>query len=197
MRISQYIRDLGYNLIQIWECEYKLFRRTNTITNKYLYPTEEKYRLSKDKILESIKAGEIFGCVEVDLYVPNKLKSYFEEMTPIFKHFTVKLQDIGAHMQHFVEKHKKSFKSRQYLIGSMFATKILIITPLLCWYMEHGVKVDKVYQLIQFLPKKCFEKFASKISDDRRLGDRHPDFRVIADTSKLIGELNVIIYVTQ
>lgn len=189
MKISQYIRDLGYNLIEIWECEYRSFKRTNTVTNKYLYPTEELFRVTEKEILCGIMDGQIFGCVEVDLAVPDNLKGYFQEMCPIFKHATVKLQDIGLHMQNFLKNSNKVFKDRHYLIGSMFATKILIITPLLRWYIEHGIVVNKIYQLIQFSPVKCFENFASEICDDRRAGDRNPDFQVISDTSKLIGKL--------
>lgn len=154
-----------------------------------MYPTENIFRIqSETQILDYIKDGQIFGCVEVDLHVPEHLKTYFEELTPIFKHATVRQQDIGHHMKNYLKESKKVFKERRYLIGSMFATKILIITPLLRWYLEHGVKVSKVYQLIEFSPLKCFENFASQISNDRRAGDRNPNLKVIADTSKLIGK---------
>ena len=185
--IAQYIIDSGYNLIEIWECEYGIFRRANTIINTYLYPTEDKYRLSEREILDGIKENKIFGAVEVDLHVPDHLKSYFSEMTPIFKHGTVNFENIGQHMQTFVNESGTIFKKRYYLIGSMFATKILLITPLLQWYIDHGIVVSKIHQLIQFSPKKCFEQFAESVSDDRRAGDLNPNLKVIADTSKLIG----------
>ena len=187
--ISQYIRDLGYTLIKIWECEYRTFKKTNTVTNKYLYPTENLFRMTEKQILTAIIDEQIFGCVEVDISVPDNLKCYFQEMTPIFKHGVVKLQDIGQHMQDFLRKSNTVFKDRRYLIGSMFATKILIITPLLRWYIEHGIVVTKIYQLIEFSPVKCFETFANKVSDDRRAGDNNSNAQVIGDTSKLIGEL--------
>ena len=186
-KISQYIRDFGYNLIEIWECEYNIFKRTNTITNRYLYPTENKYRLSEKEILDGIKENKIFGAIEVDLHVPDHLKSYFAELTPIFKHATVNFADIGQHMQNFVNESGMTFKKRYYLIGSMFATKILLITPLLQWYIDHGIVVSRIHQLIQFSPSKCFEQFADSVSNDRRGGDVNPDLKVVADTSKLIG----------
>ena len=101
--------------------------------------------MSEKDILSSIINGKIFGCAEVDINVPVHLKSYFEELTPIFKHGTVKFEDIGDHMQDYLKNHKVTFKQRNYLIGSMFATKILIITPLLCWYIEHGIVVSNIY----------------------------------------------------
>ena len=146
--------------------------------------------MSEKTILENIIEGKIFGCVEVDISVPENLKNYFEEMTPIFKHGRVKFEDIGDHMQSFLKETKTPFKDRKYLIGSMFAKKFLIITPLLCWYIEHGVVVSKIYQVIEFTPAKCFSKFAEDISNDRRAGDRNSNLKLIADTSKLIGKKN-------
>ena len=122
--------------------------------NKYLYPTEDKFRMSENEILDGIIDKRIFGAVEVDLHVPEHLKRYFEEMTPIFKHAEVKFDDIGKHMQDFVRQNDITYQDRNYLIGSMFATKILIITPLLRWYVDHGIVVSRIHQLIQFKPSK-------------------------------------------
>ena len=186
-KISQYIRDSGFRLIEMWECEYIRFRRKNTITNRYVYPLENRYRLSETEILDAIKENKIFGAVEVDLHVPDHLKNFFSELTPIFKHATVNFEDIGPHMQNFINESGTKFKKRCYLIGSMFAEKILIITPLLQWYISHGIIVTNIYQLIQFSPEKCFVKFADQVSDDRRGGDVDPNLKVIGETSKLIG----------
>ena len=130
---------------------------------------------------------QIFGAVQVDLHVPDNLKPYFEEMAPVFKHATVTFDDIGQHMQNFVNESGVTFKDRYYLIGSMFAEKVLVITPLLKWYISHGIIVSKIHQLIQFLPEKCFAKFSDQVSNDRRAGDRDDNQKVIAETSKLIG----------
>ena len=73
-------------------------------------------------------------------------------------------------MREFLKESGQRFPNTRYLIGSMFGKKILLITPLLKWYLENGLVVTKVYQLIQFQPKKCFERFANQVSDDRRAG---------------------------
>ena len=172
----------------MWECQYICYKKTHTITNNYLYPLENRYRLSQAEILQAIKENKIFGAIEVDLHVPDQLKSFFSEMTPIFKHVTVNFDDIGEHMQNFVNESGSKFKERCYLIGSMFAEKILIITPLLQWYISHGILVTNIYQIIEFSPKKCFVKFADQVSNDRRGGDTNPNLKVIGETSKLLGE---------
>ena len=91
-------------------------------------------------------------------------------MTPIFKNTVVTRKDIGEHMDSYLTETKQNFPDTRYLVGSMFATKILLITPLLKWYLEHGLKVTKVYQFIQFNPVNCFKKFADTVSNDRRAG---------------------------
>ena len=79
-------------------------------------------------------------------------------MTPIVKNTMVKLNDIGEYMQKFLKDTETSFRDTRYLIGSMFGTEILLITPLLKWYLEHGLVVTKVYQVIQFKPIRCFKE---------------------------------------
>ena len=90
-------------------------------------------------------------------------------------------------MQDYLAQTGKTFKDTRYLIGSMFGTKILTITPLLRWYMAHGLTVTKVHQVIEFSPRQCFGEFVTNISDDRRAGDRDPNMKPIAEVSKLQG----------
>ena len=64
---------------------------------------------------------------------------------------------------------------------------MLIATPLLKWYPEHGIVVTKIYQVVEFMSHRCFRDFVREVSDNRRLGDAHPDKVIIGDTSKLHG----------
>ena len=155
----------------MWECDWKSYIKENgDLNNPYLYPLEMKYRLSEQEIMENVSNGTFFGAVECDIYVPEELKSHFEEMTPIFKNTIVKEEHIGEHMMEYTKNNGVKFADTRYLIGSMSGIKILLITPLLKWYLDHGLKVTKIYQVIQFNPKPCFKKFANGVSDDRRAG---------------------------
>ena len=185
--MNDYITSNGFSLIIMWECQWAEYKRSNTVHNRYMFPTEPLYRMSENTILERIKEGKIFGAAEVDIHVPDLLKPFFQEMPPIFKNTVIKKDDIGSFMQQFLEDAELSYKDTKYLIGSMFGEKILMITPLLVWCMEHGLVVTRVYQVIEFSPAKCFKQFADRVSNDRRAGDRDPNLKAIADTSKLIG----------
>ena len=194
-KVTEYIRSCGHTVIEMWECQWLEFTRLNTIQNSYTYPTENIYRMTEQDILRNIVDGNMFGAVEVDLNVPESLKDYFQEMPPIFKNTTIREEDIGDHMREYLRSKNKTFKPTRYLIGSMFATKILLITPLLRWYLNHGLVVTKVYQFIEFSPQRAFLPFEQSVSNDRRAGDRNPAYKVIADTSKLIGEYYVTIFI--
>lgn len=186
-KTEEYIKAQGFHLVTMWECEWKQHKELHSIHNRYAYPTEAIYRMSETMVLEEIKNGRIFGAVQVDIHVPESLKGYFQEMPPIFKNVPIKYEDIGVFMQNFLEETGRTFKDTKYLIGSMFGEKILITTPLLVWYMDHGLIVTRVWQVIEFKPAKCFKGFADTVSNDRRAGDQNPNLKAIADTSKLIG----------
>lgn len=72
-------------------------------------------------------------------------------------------------------------------MGGMRAGKILIATPLLQWYLRQGLQVTRIYQVVEYVPMRCFRKFVRDVSAARRLGDTVPSMSVLADTQKLIG----------
>ena len=171
---EEYIVEQGYKLVTMWECVWKKQERLERPANKYHYPGEDKYRLCEAEIMTMIKDGSLFGAVEVDIEVPDHLKDKFSEMTPIFKNVEVTDCDIGDFMTSYLTESGKKFANTRYLIGSMFGKKILLITPLLKWYLEHGLVVTKIHQIVQFQPKRCFQRFANQVSDDRRAGTLTP-----------------------
>ena len=69
----------------------------------------------------------------------------------------------------------------------MKAEKMLLATPLLKWYLKHGMKVTRIYQVVEFTPQQCFKDFQDEVSTARRFGDSDPSKSIIADTMKLIG----------
>ena len=62
-------------------------------------------------------------------------------------------------------------------------------TPLLKWYLEHGLEVTRVHQVIEFTPEPCFKPFRDAVSDARGAGDADPRKAIIADTMKLVSFL--------
>ena len=90
-------------------------------------------------------------------------------------------------MRQYAEEHDILSKPRVMLVGSFRGVKILLATPLLRWYLAHGLVVDRVYQIIEYEPNPCFRRFGESVSAARRAGDEDPDKAIIADTMKLLG----------
>ena len=189
---TEYIRSKGYRVIELYECEWRQLKRTNRELQSFI-ATEVRRTLdrvqimSTERILSEVRNERLFGCVEVDIHVPPHLKEKFSEMCPIFKNTNISREDIGEYMQSYAEENKIMAQPRRSLIGSLKGEKILLATPLLKWYLEHGLKVTKVYQVIEFTPKPCFKPFGDAVSDARRAGDADPSKAIIADTMKLVS----------
>ena len=94
--------------------------------------THFKKYLSQDQIIKYIQDGQLFGFVECDIEVPEHLKEYFSEMTPIFKNTEVSLKDIGEFMQEYAKQHNIKDVPRRLLIGSYFVLK---------WYFIFHIKM--------------------------------------------------------
>ena len=130
--------------------------------------------------------GRLFGFVKCDIEVPDQLKDYFSEMTPIFKNTDVSLKDIGEFMQEYAKDHSINDVPRHLLIGSYFGKKIGLSTPLLKWYLEHGLVITNIYTVVQYIPNAAFNSFITPVAQARLGGDRDKDKALIAETMKLV-----------
>ena len=76
---------------------------------------------------------------------------------------------------------------QRMLISSFKLKNGSIITPLFNFYMELGLQCTKVYRFVQYLRRKCFNKFVQSVVDARREGDENPLSGVVEETMKLLG----------
>ena len=186
-----YLERLGYEFIEMWECDFDILKKKDPQLRQFMEarkkPLDHRHKLSIDEIIRNIKSGKLFGCIECDISVPDKLKHHFQEMTPIFKNTEISRDDIGPHMKQFGEENNIMSTPRKSLIGSMFGKKILLATPLAKAYLDYGLEITRVYQVAEYTPKACFSEFADAVSDARRAGDSDPAKAIIADTMKLMG----------
>ena len=109
-------------------------------------------------------------------------------MQLVFKNASVIRDDIGPFMRQYAEEHDILSKSRVMLVGSFLGVKILLATPLLRWYLAHELVADRVYQVIEYEPNPCCQRFGKSVSAARRARDEDPDKAIIADTMKLLGD---------
>ena len=174
-------------VVEMWECGWKEKRKEPDVKSFLAPARRQKWKMTQQQIITAVVDGTLFGMVECDVRVPSELRAHFAEMQPIFKNTTVTRDDIGPFMRQYAEEHNIMSTPRRMLVGSYRGEKILLTTPLLRWYLAHGLVVDRVYQIVEYSPKPCFQHFGESVSTARRNGDVDPDKSIIADTMKLLG----------
>ena len=173
--------------VEMWECDWKELRDEPDVKIFLDIPRHRKWTMTEQQILAAVIDGTLFGMVECDIRVPEHLQDHFAEMQPVFKNVTVTRDDIGPFMRQYAEENDIMSAPRRMLVGSFHGIKLLFATPLLRWYLAHGLIVDRVYQVVEYEPNPCFQRFGESVSAARRAGDSDPEKAIIADTMKLLG----------
>ena len=143
--------------------------------------------MREENLLEQIRSGKLFGYVQCDIEVSEKLKKKFANFPPIFKNTNVGRHDIGSLMQDYAEKQGLLCQLRKMLISSCFLENGTLIIPLVLLYLELGLVCKKIYRFVEYTPVKCFKNFVQPAANARREGDENPSSSVVAETMKLIA----------
>ena len=134
---------------------------------------------------------KLFNIFKMDIYLDssnvtfthlNTLKNTFRN-DPYFKNTEVSLKDVGQHMQEYAKQHNIKDVPRHLLIGSYFGKKIGLVTPLLKWYLEHGLVITCIYTTIEYVPNAALKDFTVHGLH----GDCDPWYALTAEMRKLEG----------
>ena len=89
---------------------------------------------------------KIFSFVKCDIRVPDHLIEQFSEYSPVYKNCSIEIKDIGETMLTYCESIGRKTGVKRSLISSMHGKGIIVLTPLLQWYLENGLVVGDVDQ---------------------------------------------------
>ena len=202
---EKYIKSRKIQLTVIYECQFaqlkKDFPSVKQCCTEFFpeFYNRNPHPVSKKTILNSVINGELTGLIQVDIQVPEKWPigkeknispyEYFSEMSPIFCNSNVHFDVWGTTMQSYnLSKKSGEFsESRKLLVGGMAAKKIFLATNLLQWYLEKGLEVTEIYEVVEYKFEKCFEGFCDFISNARRDGDIEPSREILGETCKVLG----------
>ena len=157
---------------------------------------KEKLHLSKNPenpkvikhITEKILNDKHFGFFQVDIHVPEQLHDHFSEFSPLFVLGEVPESQIPEHMKEYkIATGRKTICQSKKPLGVLRAKKILLYSPLLKWYLNHGLLVTKIYKYLSFTANRPFKWFPEEVSNARRQADEAPDKKQLGDTAKLKG----------
>ena len=142
----------------------------------------------KDKLIQNVLNGKLFGFFQVDIEVPEQLLDKFSEFSPLFILSEVPEDQIPQHMEDYkINTGRKKIKNNKKLLGAMKAEKILLYSPLLKWYLNHGLQVTKIHKYISYTSGRPFNWFPEEVSSARRAADQDKNKKQLGDTAKLKG----------
>ena len=183
-----YIQEKGYKVIEMWECElWRLHKTTNTSKQHIRKHFPYRRSLAAEQLLEQIKEGKLFGYMQCDIEVPEKLRSKSVNFPPIFKNTLVSRSDIGDLMKNYAKEERLMSQPRKMLISIFTLQNGTLITPLLLFYLQVDLVVTKIHRFVEYSPEKCFNSFVQAAVDARRKGDENPNSSVVAETMKLLS----------
>ena len=142
----------------------------------------------KNEIIQNVLNDKLFGFFEVDIEVPEQKRKRFSEFCPLFILDEVPEEQIPQHMKDYqINTGRKMIKNNKKLLGVMKAEKILIYSPLLKWYLNHGLQVTKIHRYISYTSGRPFKWFPEEVSSARREADNDKNKKQLGDTAKLKG----------
>ena len=145
-------------------------------------------RAKQDELIQNVLNDELFGFFEVDIEVPEQLRDKFSEFSPLFILAEVPEDQIPQHMKDYqINTGRKKIKNNKKLLGVMKAEKILLYSPLLKWYLNHGLQVTKIHRYISYTSSRPFAWFPEEVSFARRDADNDKNKKQLGDTAKLKG----------
>ena len=148
----------------------------------------EQSSAEQDEIIQNVLNDKLFGFFEVDIEVPEQKRKRFSEFCPLFVISEVPEDQIPQHMKDYkINTGRKMIKNNKKLLGVMKTEKILLYSPLLKWYLNHGLQVTKIHRYISYTYGRPFKWFPEEVSSARRAADQDKNKRQLGDTAKLKG----------
>ena len=156
--------------------------------------------------------------MKCDIYTPDGEKEKWAPLigfSPIFKkaEFRPSADNVGDYQFGLLQERNLRKGTQRKLVTSYFAENALIYTPLLQFYLNQGLRITAVHDILEFDRGRPFAEYSRKIADARRCGDIRVNgekpYKVISDLQKLkascpygkacenLGKYNSTVYVNE
>ena len=150
-------------LIVQWECQFndKNFRNVRTYQfPRIMRPFEDR---SPSHITDLVTSDQLFGFVECDISSPEWLIEKYIALNfpPVIRREWVTLDMMGPYMPERLAALGRKIPATgiETVVNAWHGEKMLIFTPLLKHYIEMGLEITQVYDIMQYQPSKCFKDF--------------------------------------
>ena len=99
-------------------------------------------------------------------------------------------------MQEYAKQHNIKDVPHCLLIGSYFGKKIRLATPLLKWYLEHGLIITHTYTVFEYVHNAALKDFTVQVAESRLHGDHDPRYALTAEMRKHEGNASYFTLIT-
>jgi len=169
----------GYKFKQMSECKWRHLIRTDPTVRWFVkyHPNAPDWigslkGLSFQEFVDRIKQKCSYGFVNVDIYLPQALRSQQDEMPSLFKNCDIAFERLPADCQQYALENQlmHRFETRRQLVSSFFAEKQLFSIEYLCFLMEMGYVITEIYASIEWEPnQRPFKGFIDTVSKERAI----------------------------
>jgi hypothetical protein len=188
----------------IWECCFYSLSKDNKQLQQIIDESRPEFYKShkgcvtSKQILNAVQKGGLYGFVECDLSIHehevskksteglNKYE-YMKELCPIYGTVDISINHINGVMKDFIEENSISTKPRRQLVGALEGKKMMIHTDLLKYYIDLGISVTHIYQVVEYRSCRVFKPFSDLIMKYRREALQDEDKVPLAQMFKIIG----------
>ena len=82
---------------------------------------------------------------------------------------------------------QKNSEGNKKVTGCYTGKKDSLYTPLIKWYLQHGLRLTTIHQLVEYEPGKPFSWFSEEVEGGRREADKDPLKKQLSNVTKLKG----------
>ena len=98
---KQYIQEKGYNVIEMYECDWGKCTRLKKLLNSMFAILSPTKRSSEKKGFQNIKCGSLFAGAYCDFEVPDNVRQDFANVPTIFKSIKFGRDAIGPFVKEY------------------------------------------------------------------------------------------------
>ena len=182
------IKAAGYEISIIWECQYdRIFPLLEYKETPY-FPQILKQKTTETELIEDIISGQLFGFIIADVESSQKVVTEMTEFPPIIRKMTLTEDHLSDYTKKRLIKEKPSLKKfqRDTLVQCFNGKQLLLMTPLVKFYLEKGLRIFNISKFIQYIPSTALNPFAAHVTRMRIDAEKN-NLPTKGSTAKVFG----------
>ena len=206
---AEFIRSEGYQYFVKYQCDYEREKQSNPALQDFLASDallaeesmdedpnqescfseeEESAGIDQKLILEKVASGDFFGFLLLDCHIKPAHENDYERYPIIIRRETITREMLSERQRNVAAKHKILQRPTSTVIGAKSAESLLVISDQVKFWLSLGtVEITRIYQVVEYQPRKCLANCIDNLTHLRRAGDKDPSKKVLGNMAKLIA----------